>query len=456
LGVRHVLPITTSDDLAKVIVDRPGSDDLRLGDVAEVVENHQPLIGDALVDGGPGLLMVIERFPGANTREVTRQVEAALESMRPGLAGITVDTTVYRSASYLETSLDRLSLALLIGGLLVLVLLALLLFDWRSVVLGAAAIALSVTAAALVLHLRGATFNVVVLAGLTMAVTVIVGDAIRDVASIHDRLREHRASGASGSTATVIAQACLQLRRPLGWATLVIVAATAPLLLAGGVVGSFLRPLAVSYLLATVASMVVALTVTPALAMVLQSGRGRVSGPDPSPARRAPLAGVITRLQRSYSEALAATLRRSGAIVAGAAVVGLVVLAALPLLGSRQLLPAAQDRDLVIGWDAAPGTSQPEMVRITERAIAELRQTPGVRAVGAHVGRAVSSDQVVDTDSGAIWLTIDPAANYPATVDAIKQVVAGYPGMDSEVHTYPEAVLSRQHDDIGAGVVVRI
>ena len=429
LGVRHVLPITTPADLAKVTIEkgRAGGRGLRLGDVASVVEDHQPLIGDASVNNGAGLMLVVEKFPEANTLEVTRGVDAALEALRPGLAGMEIDSSVYRPASFIETAMGNLALPLLLGCALLLLVLVVFLFNWRTALISLVAILVSLAAAVLVLYLRGAALNAMVLAGLVLAVAIVVDDAIVGVEHVARRLRQHRQEDSDKSTAAVILEASLEVRGALLYATLIILLALVPVLLLGGLSGAFFRPLALSYGLAVLASMVVALTVTPALSVLLLSR-------PPAGRRESPLVG---RLQGRYDGVLARTVNRPRAVVATAGVIVLLGLAVLPWAGrSQSLLPPFKERNLLIRWDGAPGTSGPEMTRIVAQVSNELRSTPGVRNVGAHVGRAVMSDQVVGINSSELWVSIDPEANYDKTVASIQQVVDGYPGLQHEVLTY--------------------
>ena len=132
LGIQHISPINTAADLARVSLEDTGNRRLQLGDVATVVENHQPLIGDAVLQSKSGLLLVIQRFPGANLLQVTRGVEQSLNEMKPGLSGIQFDTTVYRPASYVDEAIDNLRLALMIGLGLVALALGLIFFSWRT------------------------------------------------------------------------------------------------------------------------------------------------------------------------------------------------------------------------------------------------------------------------------------------------------------------------------------
>jgi CzcA family heavy metal efflux pump len=454
LGIQHVLPITTANDLSQVRIEDTGGKVLRLGDVGQVVQDHQPLIGDALVDDGPSLMLVVEKFPGTNTLEVTRGVEAALDEMRPGLSGITIDTTLFRPASFIEAATRNLALALLLGLLLVVVLLGAFLFDWRVALTSLVAIPLSLLAAALVLYLRGATFNTMVLAGLVIALGVVVDDAIVDVDNIRRRLRAHRRArdqetgGQPGdeSTLATILHASLEVRGPLLYATLIIAVATVPLFFLGGLAGSFSRPLAVSYLMAVLASMAVALVATPALAVLLLAKA-------PPPRRQSPLARW---LERGHSAALTRLVSRPRHGYVAVGVVALAGCALLPGIGGRSMLPSLEDRELLIHWQGAPGTSQPEMSRITALVTKELRSVPGVRDVGAHLGRAVTSDQVVDVDSAELWVTVDPKADYGRTVAAIRQVIGGYPGLRHQLLTYPEERIRQVQTGANDPLVVRV
>ena len=453
LGIQHISPITTAKDLSRVTVEGTGAKTLRLGDVSQVVEDHQPLIGDAIGDSGPGLMLVIQKFPGASTREVTRAVEAALEDMRPGLSGIVIDTSLFRPADFIDTAIHNLALALLIGLVIMIVLLGGFLLDWRVALISLAIIPLSLVMAAYVLYLRGVTFNTMLLAGLAIALGVVVDDAIVDVDNIRRRLQQHPRAIAAGedqpgeeSKLATILRASLEVRGPLLYATLIIALATAPIFFVKGLTGSFVRPLATSYLLAILVSMLVALVVTPGLALLL-------FGNAPLRRRESPLASW---LERGHTSALTRLVLRPRLGFAAIGVIALAGIAVLPAVGGRGLLPPLQDRDLLIRWQGTPGMSQPEMDRITVRVTRELRSIPGVSDVGAHVGRAITSDQVVNVNSGELWVGIDPKADYGRTVTAIRQAVAGYPGLTHDLITYPEQQMRQVRTGSDAPLVVRV
>ena len=309
LSVRNVLPIVTPADLAKVPLHegKVKGDQVRIGDVARVVEDHQPLIGDAVINDDPGLLLVVEKLPWANTVEMTRGVEEAIRALEPGLPGVQFDTTIFQQANFIQASIHNLTQALILGFVLVVVILALFLFEWRVALISMLTIPLSLMATLLVLHWRGETVNTMTLAGLIIALGAVVDDAIIDVENIVRRLRQHRLAGSEESTASVILHASLEVRSPIVYATLIIVAAAVPVFLLQGVTGAFFRPLALSYTLAIVASMVVAMTLTPALALILLR-KSKIEH------RQSPLVGF---LQRIYTSALSRIIVRPRAVYAG-------------------------------------------------------------------------------------------------------------------------------------------
>ena len=179
LSVQHISPISTPRQLAAVPVQDSGK--LRLGDVANVIEDHQPLIGDAVPNGHPSLFLVIEKFPGADTLKVTRDVEAAMADMTPGLKGIAVDTQGYRPASFVEAALRNAGWVALIGFMLLIALLLAMFGSWRPTLIGAIVLPVSLTMAAFVLYLQGTTFTTITLLGLAAAVCIVIDDVITDI-----------------------------------------------------------------------------------------------------------------------------------------------------------------------------------------------------------------------------------------------------------------------------------
>ena len=447
LCIQHLQPIRTAGDLASVpIEDRTGTR-LRLSEVARVVEDHQLLIGDAVLTGGPGLLLVIEKSPGANTLEVTRGVEAALDALRPGLTGIRVDPTIYRPATYLETSRHNVAIALAIGLFLLILGLGALFFDWRTTLVSVAAVTLSLIAAGLVLRIRGVTVNAMVLAGLLAALGVVIDDAIVDVERMARRLRDHRLDGDGDgeSPAKLILGPLTEMRSAAVFAALVVVMAVLPFFFLRGQSGAFFPPLVLSFLLAVGVSMAVALTVTPVLTLILLSRA-------PLERRGSPLAGWV---QSGYDRTLRGALGRPGIVYGATAAMLAVGVAALPFVRGT-VLPSFRDSDVVVQLSAAPGTSLPEMDRLTRRVTAEVRSIAGVTNVAAHVGRAITSDQVVSVDSAQLWVAIDHSADHDATVASIRRAAGGYPGVDVRLLTYPNERVANVFTQADQPIVVRV
>lgn len=442
LSIRHLLPITTAEDLAKVaVVDRK---DLVLGDVSNVVEDHQPLIGDAALNDGPGLILVIEKFPGANTLEVTQGVEQALKELQPGLQGMDIDTNIFRPADYIETTAGNLGMLALVGLALVALVLIAFYFNWRPTLISLFAIPLALVAAGMVLYLTGATFNMMLLLGMVAALVIVVDDAVVDVDNMARRLREQRLAGSDKPAESIIVDAILETRSPLGFALLIILLTVLPIFLIAGLAGAFVQPMAVSYILAMIASLLVALIVTPALSVTLLSGASMQRESSVSRGLQGFYNGLLASIVKSPIVAL---------IIAGVFIVAGLI--ALPLL-DVSLLPELKQSDLLIALEAAPGTSRPEMNRITAQAGAELRGIPGVESVGSHVGRAVTGDAIVGINSGEMWVSLDPAADYDATVAAVQDVIDGYPGLNRQVDTYQPDRLGEVFAGTEEDIVVRV
>ncbi len=448
LGIHAVTPIVSAGDLAKVAISNKKKSDgtpLTLGDVANVVEDTWPLIGDAVINDGPGLMLVVEKYPWANTLEATRGVEAALDELRPGLPGIEMDSTIFRPADFIQVALDNLTSALLIGCFLVMVVLAAFLFEWRTALISLIAIPLSLMAGWLVLFSRGATLNTMILAGMVIAIGVVVDDAIIDVENIVRRLRQYRKEGTTKSTASIILEASLEVRQAIIHATLIDAVVLLPIFFIGGLSGAFFQPLAISYGLAVLASMVVALTVTPALCLLLLA-KANIERHNPP---------LVLWLQRLYEPLLARIIRRPAPVFIATGIAIGVGLAVLPLLG-ESLFPDFKERDFLMHWITKPGTSVIEQRRIVSRVSAELRAIPGVRNFGSHIGQALLADEINGVNFGENWISIDPKADYEESVAAIEGVINGYPGLFHNVETY----LNERIDEVLTGssetFVVRI
>ncbi len=414
IGVQHVFAIDSPDDLAAVPVE--GSETLTIGDVSSVVEDHQPLIGDAVVDGGPGLLLIVEKFPWGNTAETTEAVEEALDDLAPGLSGLTVDTDLFRPASYLQRTIDNIQVTAAVALLLVAAVLFLLFAGWRAALVSLAGLIVSLVGVGLVLYAMGTTMDTMAFAGLVLATVVIIGDGIGDADAMRRGLAE---SDDDEPTGDRVSRAVTRARRPLVYAGIVLVVLLIPAFVADGAAGEFLPTIVLNLALVLIVSMIVGLTVAPALGAMLDDVGN-------APHREAP---ALVWLRGPYQRLVSKAVGSLPVALAVVAVVAIAGIASVPTV-DRDFVPQFQQTDLLVNMEAAAGTSLGESERIVSLAVNELRELPGVDDVGALLGRAVLSDEVSNVNSSQLWVRTDPDADYDATIDAIDEVVQGYPGFE--------------------------
>ncbi len=446
LAIRHEPAVHTPQDLSEVVVSYSGGVALRVGDVAEVRTAFTPPIGDAIINGRPGLLLIVEKQPWANTLDVTREVERVLHTLEPAMAGISYDSTIFRPATFIQRAIGNVTHSMTIGCVLVLLVLICFLFDWRSAVISATAIPLSIVGALMVLRWNGATVNTMVLAGLTIALGEVVDDAIIDVENIVRRLRQNATAEPRVAIIQVVLAASLEVRSSVVFATIIVILTFLPVFFLKGLAGSFFRPLAQAYILAILASLVVALTVTPALSLIFSSGMTRVHRSD----------GPLVRgLKRIYERWLPALLRRPRSALVG------IVIAFLPLVGlapqlGEELMPKFKETDFLMHWVEKPGIGIDAMDRITIRASDELLTVPGVRNFGSHIGRAEVADEVVGPNFTELWISLDDKVDYDQTVARVQEIVDGYPGLYRDLLTYLSERIKEVLSGTSASMVVRV
>ena len=446
LAISHTSSVQTPEDLSKVVVTFKNGVALALGDVSDVVEDFPLPIGDAVINGESGLLLIVEKQPWGNTFEVTHNIEKTLEVLRPGLKDIEIDSKIFRPATFIEMSLDNLKHALLVGCLLVAAILWIFLNNWRTAVISIMAIPLSLTSALLVLYYRGETINTMVLAGLVIALGSVVDDAIIGVENIMRRLRENSGRDVPEDTLQVVLKATLEVRSAVVYGSLIVVLVVFPVFFLNGLVGAFFAPLALSYVMAIGASLLVALTVTPALSMLFLPRVAKFAEKD---------VALVRGFKWMYGRVLPKLVRfpKLAMLIITASLV--TTLLVMPLLG-EEFLPKFKEYDFLMHWVEKPGTSLDAMVRITKRVSKELLAIPGVRNFGAHIGRAEVADEVVGPNFTELWISLDPSVEYEATVQKIQAVVDSYPGLYRDLLTYLRERIKEVLTGTGATIVVRI
>jgi CzcA family heavy metal efflux pump len=418
---------------------------VRLSDLGNVVEDHIPLWGDALIDQRPGLMLIVQKLPRANTLEVTHGVEDAMDEMGPGLPGITIQTDLFRPATFIDRAIHNLFTALVLGVMLVVLILAAFLLEWRTAFISLLAIPLSLVGAVLILELFDVVINVMILAGLVVAIGVVVDDAIIDVENIVRRLRQARAEGRKTSTFQVVLDASVEVRSAIIYATLIDVVAILPVFFLGGLSGSFFKPLVLAYGLAVMVSLLIATTVTPALCFLLLS-KGHTQ-------RESPLTRA---LRRGYGAILARVIARPHpAIVTAALTIG-VGLVVFPTLG-QSLLPSFKENDLITYWATKPGTSLPETMRIAARGCGDYQEAvPAVEHCSSHAGQALLGDEIHGVNFDEQWVHLDPDADYDQAVAGLREVINSYPGLYRTMQTYLRERVKEVLSGANEAIVVRV
>lgn len=452
LHVFHEQAISTPEELAQVAVEdteggavyvdgRP----LTLGEVTQIVTDHQPLIGDAQCKAGPCVLLVIEKFPGANTPRVTSNIDAALRALQPGLTGIEIDSSIYRPAAFISTSFGNLGRTLVFSGILLLLVIAAFLYDWRALLVSVVTIATSLVGAGLVLSFAGVTVNAMTLAGLVMALVMIVDDAILGAWELRQRTSNLVTNDDEDGFLKRLTSAVLQTRNAVIYAAVIVGAAAATFFFLPGEAGAFLPHIASAYLLALALALITSLTVAPALSAFLL--------------RRAPTPGRMSQLVSSlrswYSNSGPALITRIGwSVLAFSVLVG-AALIALPFI-EKSYRPELKQRDLVIEIEAPAGTSLTRMDEITAQIAYDVGTLEGVANIGAHVGRAITSDQVVNVNSAEVWITIDEAAEYETTFKSVEMAVGSRADISARVTTYSDQRIAAILDSRADELVVRV
>ena len=449
------VPITTAltatplAALARAVVATRGNSVILMHDVADVREGAAIPFGDAVIQGQPGVLLSLSSQFGANTLEVTRAVEQVLQEDLPRLQarGITVYPALHRPATFIETALRNLRNALALGAVLIVFVLVAFLRDWRSALISFLAIPLSLFAAVAVLEHFGQALNTLTLGGFAVALGVLVDDAVIYLENILRRLRENAASAAPRTRLAVIRDASLEISGSVVFATGVILLVFLPVFLLSGVQGKFMTPLALAFSLSVLASLLVALTVTPALAALLL----RVD--DARPESR-----WMQRLRAAHRRALDACGRapRRATLLLG---LGLVLACAtLPWL-SGEFMPSFREGHLVAQVSTrVPGTSLQEMTHLGRQISAELLRLPFVATVEQQVGRAEQGEDTWGPERSEFHIELkpDPGLDQDEAQRAVREVMRRYPAVQSEVLTFLGDRISESLSGETAQGVVRV
>ena len=439
----------TAEQLAQSVVSQSKGAIVRLGDLGKVVEAAEPPIGAAAIMGKTGVSLVINSQFGANTIDVTRNVEQALDELKPLLdsQGITLRADLFRPANFIVTATNNVKSSLLIGAVLVVIVLTLFLFELRTAAISCSAIPLSLLGAVIVLQRFGINLNTMTLGGLAIAVGVVVDDAIIDVENILRRLRENRHQAQPRSAFQVVFDASIEVRSAVVYATFAVILVFFPILTMSGVQGRLFSPLGLAFIYATLASLVIALTVTPALCLVFLGGRNFKRDEPP----------VVHWLKARYVRLLHRVESNSKAVLWIVSIVTALGLATLPFIGGG-FLPELKEGHFIVHMSAVPGTSLNESLAIGHHVTQALLKLPFVRSVSQQVGRAELNDDTWGTHYSEFQVdlkALSGAEGEQAQLQ-IRQALAEFPGVNFAVKTFLTERMEETLSGHTASVVVNI
>ncbi|HSH72999.1 MAG TPA: efflux RND transporter permease subunit [Methylophilaceae bacterium] len=369
----------TPQHLAQTTLLHRNGQTVRLGDIGAVVEGAAPSISASAINGKSGVYLSIQGQLGANTDGVTRAIEKALQELKPTLTTekVTLHEGLFRPANFIETAIDGVQKDILIGSILVITVLFLFLFNARTAFISATAIPLSLLTAIVVLSYFNIGLNIMVLGGLAIALGEVVDDAIIDTENIFRRLRENRLLAVPRAVYKVVFDASMEVRSSVVYATMIVVLVFMPLLTLSGVAGKLFAPLGFAYIAAILASLVVALTLTPALCYLLL-GNAKLDSED-SP--------MIRIIKKHYVKWLHSIEQHYKAVIVVAIVLIALGLGTLPLFKS-QFIPALHEGHYIMHMTLVPGSSEQESLRIGKKVAEAVSQVKGVRSIAQWVGRA--------------------------------------------------------------------
>ncbi len=419
----------TPEQFKNIIVKRRNGNNILLGDVTTIDYAAAPSIGAAQIMGKQGIVMMVIGQYGANTLSVSKRVEAALTEFEPIFQqqNIHFYSHLFRPADYIETSLSNLSGHLLIGIFFVLLVLYVFLFNLRTAFISALAIPLSLICAMIVLLESGVNLNIMVLGGLAIALGEVVDDAIIDTENIFRRLRENRLNKTPKNIATVVYEASLEVRSSVVYASFIVALVFVPLLTLSGVAGRLFAPLGFSYILAILMSLLVALTLTPALCYLLL-GKNIPGNQDPP---------LIKRIKPFYNRQLRwVTVHLHTVLLIG---IGICLLAFFTLFNlEHKFLPELREGHFIVHTTSIPGTSLQESIRIGTRLTKQFLSIPGVESVSQWAGRAERGADTYGSHYSEYEVRLEPMTGdgQQQVLNLLRDILHDFPGILFEANTF--------------------
>jgi len=453
IPLRQMSRVGSARDIAETIVRYHDGSAVTIGEVADVRLGPALKRGTASEGGNEAVILSIQKSPGTNTLALTDRLDELFDQVEATLpAGMVLNRDVVRQSHFIDRAIHNVTKVLVEAVVIVLVVLVLFLMNARTTLITLTAIPVSLAVGLLVMDGLDLGLNVMTLGGLTVAIGVLVDDAIIDVENVYRRLKEHARTGeGDGRTTTeVIFDASNEIRPAMVFATAIIVMVFVPLLFLDGLEGRFFQPLALTYMISILASLVVALTVAPAMCRVLLSGRGRGRGADEH------ADGALVRaLKRWYEPMLRWTLRRRGVVLSGALVATLLAGALATTFGTS-FLPSFNEGTYTVFLLAPPGTSLVESDRLATEVERRLVTIDGVRAVSRRTGRAERDEHAEPVSNSEIEVSVREGADRQEIRESIDEVLGAIPGITTMVGQPIEHRLSHVLSGTPAAVAINV
>ncbi len=439
----------TPEQIASTVLVRQNGANVTLRQVADVRDDAAPPFGAASIEGKTGVILVISAQYESNTVDVTRNVEQALDELTPALQreGIEMRPDLFRPLNFINTSIHNIRTSLLLGVGFVIVILFLFLFDIRTAAISCTAIPLSLLAAVAVMDRMGFTLNTMTLGGLAIAIGEVVDDAVIDVENILRRLRENAASATPRSTFKVVLDASIEVRSAVVYATFAVALIFTPVLTLSGIAGRLFAPLGIAYILSILASLVVALTLTPALSMLIFGKR--LPRKDEPP--------VVRWLKKRYVSILERIEQMPGLIIGSVAVITFCGIAAFPFFATS-FLPELHEGHYILHMIAVPGTSLDESLRTGREVTAALLKLPFVRTVAQRVGRAELADDTWGPHYSELEIDLKPMGGEQeeAAQGELRKTLTQFSGLSFSLYTFLSERIQETLSGYTASVVVNI
>lgn len=428
--IRGMLSTNKAEELGKAVVKSVNNSPLLLEEIAEVrIGDKAPRLGVASNDAKPAVLITVTKQPASSTLDLTKQLDTSLEELRHSLpSDIKISTDVFRQARFIDSSIDNVKKSLYEGGIFVIIVLFIFLMNVRTTTISLITIPLALLCSILALKIMGLTINTMSLGGMAIAIGSLVDDAIVDVENVFKRLRENRHKPKSEQlpVLTVVFEASKEVRMPILNSTLIIIASFVPLFFLSGMEGRMLAPLGVAFIVALIASTLVALTLTPVLCSYLLGNPRNSEKDDKEPF-------VARRLKSVYRRALSWTLIHRRWVLGGTGIVLVLTLIVFFSLG-RSFLPAFNEGSLTINVSTLPGISLEEsdkMGHITEELLLSI---PEIQTVGRKTGRAELDEHALGVNASEIEapFVLDKRSK-DEMVEEVREKLSALPGVNIEI-----------------------